>query len=1076
MDRFASFLFSMRMMSVGLIIFLVAIARATILESEYGIQTAKLLIYNAIWFEILLVYLSVILISNIINHKMYKREKIASFTMHVSFLIIMIGAGVTRFVSFEGLMLVREGETADFIYSSDPYLWFRVNDGKLQYTHKEKMFQSEVRNNDFGIDFDFPNSKEEISVEFVKFEKNCVDSLVVNDSIKGHVLEFVSGGMNSSFIEPSGFLNVNNLLITYNGKEDIPGVRVRQEGGKLYFISDLPAKVLAMTEMRAARANGNEVPDSAYQNIPANEKTVLQTATLYNVGGEQFVFKGKMNHAKKMRLQSPIKDAGADYLTVKVSQGDQSKIVSLEGGMGKIPAHEVFDFNGLTYEMEYGAAQFDLPFSVLCRDFQLDRYPGSNSPSSFASELTIIDPENNKKLDKRVFMNNVIDYKGFRMFQSGYDPDEKGTRLSVNHDWWGTQITYLGYLLMAIGMILTLMAPAGRFKELRDKLAKIRARKAAMMIMVLLSFGTMAQEHNEHDGHDHSGHDHATEINHSEHAHDGLASPQGDIVFRVISEEHSDKMANLPVQDFKGRIIPLHTLCDQLMRKMRRSNQFEEYNAIQTIVSMHMYPSYWMDAKVIYVSSNLWDTLGITEKYCSYSDLIGRTQQYKLEKAYNTAFQKAESKRGEFEKKLIKLTERFQVLNQIFSWSFMSIVPIKGEANNSWTVPFTRDMADGDAKLAALSMQYFESLDSAAQTQDYVEADKLLESFKKTQKVSAGAVMPSESILNTEVSYNKMNIFKNASYIYLLCGLALLIIYFGQIFKKNRQETSKLSKYLQIGVRGLLGLIFLYHASGLGMRWIITGHAPWSNGYEAVVFIALVTMIAGFIFSRKNIAVLAGTAILAFLMIFVTEMNLMDPEITPLQPVLKSYWLMIHVAIITGSYGFLGLSCILSILNLILFTLRKPSNGKWLTLHISELTFVSEMTMTVGLFMLTIGTFLGGIWANESWGRYWGWDPKETWALVSVLVYAVILHLRFIPKMKSRFTFNLVGMWGYGAILFTFFGVNFYLVGLHSYAQGEGLGEIPFGLKLTVLIFIVFSVFAGLRNLDYKKKMKNEVI
>ena len=162
----------------------------------------------------------------------------------------------------------------------------------------------------------------------------------------------------------------------------------------------------------------------------------------------------------------------------------------------------------------------------------------------------------------------------------------------------------------------------------------------------------------------------------------------------------------------------------------------------------------------------------------------------------------------------------------------------------------------------------------------------------------------------------------------------------------------------------------------------ITGHAPWSNGYGAIIFISWVTMIAGFAFSKKNPVILAGTAILAALMIFVSEMNLMDPEITPIQPVLKSYWLMIHVSIITGSYGFLGLGAILSLLNLILYTLRTKKNGKVLTLHITELSYVSEMTTTLGLFMLTIGTFLGGIWANESWGRYWAWDPKEVWALV----------------------------------------------------------------------------------------------
>src|SRR5690606_26326453 len=198
------------------------------------------------------------------------------------------------------------------------------------------------------------------------------------------------------------------------------------------------------------------------------------------------------------------------------------------------------------------------------------------------------------------------------------------------------------------------------------------------------------------------------------------------------------------------------------------------------------------------------------------------------------------------------------------------------------------------------------------------------------------------------------------------------------------------------------------------------------------------------------------------------EMNILDPEITPLVPVLKSYWLMIHVAIITGSYGFLGLGAILGLINMLLYVFRTKKNGKVLTWNINELTYVSEMTMTIGLFMLTIGPFLGGVWANESWWRYWGWDPKETWALVSVLVYAVVLHLRFIPALKGKFLFNAASFWSYAAILFTFFGVNFYLVGLHSYAQGDGLGEFPFGVIVATVAFYVFTEIAALQSKRYK--------
>jgi cytochrome c-type biogenesis protein CcsB len=372
-----------------------------------------------------------------------------------------------------------------------------------------------------------------------------------------------------------------------------------------------------------------------------------------------------------------------------------------------------------------------------------------------------------------------------------------------------------------------------------------------------------------------------------------------------------------------------------------------------------------------------------------------------------------------------------------------------------------------DSVSSTLALRYISGLDSAANYNRYSAVDDLLSELISFQRDAGSKVVPSEKKVEIEIWYNKMNVFKNTYQMYLLLGLLLLLLYFIRIFAKTGFGESKLFRRIRKTITFILIVVFVYHGQGLGARWYISGHAPWSNGYEAVIFIAWATMIAGFIFSRKNAVILAGTAILASMMIFVTEMNLLDPEITPLQPVLKSYWLMIHVAIITSSYGFLGLAAILGLLNLTLYTFRSKRNAQIVTININELTYVSEMTMTIGLFMLTIGTFLGGVWANESWGRYWGWDPKETWALVSVLVYAVILHLRYIPSLQSKFTFNVVSLWGYSAILFTFFGVNFYLVGLHSYAQGEGLGTVPNWIIFTVIGFILYTVLAYLRNRQF---------
>ncbi len=1040
----------MRLMALAMLVFLVAIGWATILESKYDIQTAKILVYNARWFEVLLVYLAFNLIANIFRYKMFEREKMAMLTFHISFIVILIGAGVTRFFGFEGLMTIREGKTSDFIYASDPHLWFRINDRVKQYEVNRKTFLSEETSNDFEIEIDFPNHKSPVSIEYVDFKKKQIDSLLINDTIKTGVLEIITDGMKSNYLAPNSFVMVGDNALSFEKKNSMPGIDIIKQKGKLMIQSKLPVSYLPMASMMKYRQSGQNPPEDAFTKIPTDSLVPFLPTTLYVVAGQQFVFKREVPHAKMVKMSSGRKDVGVDILTVKVTDGSKSKIVELVGGIGQIPEHTVFNFEGLTYEMEYGSSKIYLPFSVGCKDFRLARYPGSQVASSFESDVTVIDTANRYSKDHTIFMNHVMDYDGYRFFQSSYDQDEKGTRLSVNHDFWGTNITYFGYLLMMIGMVMSLFAPIGRFKELLGKINKSKARNLSIVLVLMtLGFGNLSFSQDAHAGHDHK-----------------QEAPKD--VFYIMSEEHSEELATLLVQDYDGRIVPVHTLCDNLLRKIYGKNKFEKYNAVQTMFSMHMYPSHWIKEKIISVPSVLREPLKL-DKLASYEGLIDPEGNFKWMEKYNEAHQKMESKRSEFDKKIIKLVERFQVVGSIFQWEYMKILPLKNDLNNAWYVPLDLSLMKKDSASSKFAMQYFVAVNDGSKNNSFGLALDKLNSLKQFQRSTSKKIVPSESLVKMEVSYNKMNIFKNTMYSYFTLGLILLIIYFVRVFINPTENSEKNIRKISLPFIVLIAVIFLYHGIGIGMRWYISGHAPWSNGYEAVVFISWVSMIAGFVFSRKNGAVLAGTAVLSFFILFVTELNLMDPEITPLQPVLKSYWLMIHVAIITGSYGFLGLGAILGFLNQVMYIFRNSKNGQRISKQINEITAISELTITIGLFMLTIGTFLGGIWANESWGRYWGWDPKETWALVSVLVYAILLHLRYIPGLASKFTFNLVSFWSYGAIIFTFFGVNFYLVGLHSYAQGEGLAEVPDWIFYTVGCFALFSFVSWWRNRKYSK-------
>jgi cytochrome c-type biogenesis protein CcsB len=266
-------------------------------------------------------------------------------------------------------------------------------------------------------------------------------------------------------------------------------------------------------------------------------------------------------------------------------------------------------------------------------------------------------------------------------------------------------------------------------------------------------------------------------------------------------------------------------------------------------------------------------------------------------------------------------------------------------------------------------------------------------------------------------------------------------------------------------------LVFTFH---LGLRWYIAKHPPWSDGFEMLVFVAWGVLFFGLLFSRKSRFTLPLGLLFSGTLLFVGFLDWLNPEITNLMPVLNSYWLKIHVAIIVSGYAPLALAAIIALLSLLLliFKPKKPTNQWWKSME--ELTIVNEMSITIGLFLLAVGTFLGGVWANESWGRYWAWDPKETWALISVIVYAIVLHIRLIPNLRDYLIFNLASLWAFSSIIMTSFGVNYYLSGLHSYAKGDPV-PIPGWVYWVVGTLLVISVGAIIRHKQMKSQEKLNV-
>jgi cytochrome c-type biogenesis protein CcsB len=523
-----------------------------------------------------------------------------------------------------------------------------------------------------------------------------------------------------------------------------------------------------------------------------------------------------------------------------------------------------------------------------------------------------------------------------------------------------------------------------------------------------------------------------------------------------------EEFSRLWVQGVDGRIEPLSTLNSEIVRKVSRKSVLYGLSSDEVVLSMMTYPEIWRSLPFVRITEEpVALELGVTGKYTTLDNLFDREGNYKIAEKVQAAYAKAPALRNKMENEYVNLDERVNISFMVFQGALFNIYP-RSTREASWYAPGDNAMeySGGDSIFIKSGFQLL--LQSIAE-QKNTDAVQVLKAVANFQVKYGGDLIPSETKRNIEILYNNVNPFKRVFPFYLLFGFLLLIVLLVNIFRQK-----PFPKFLRITFFGLIFILFLVHTAGLVLRWYISGHAPWSNGFESVVYVAWATMLAGFIFGRKYPLVVATASFLTGISLFVAHLSWMSPEITPLVPVLKSYWLTIHVAIITASYGFLGLSALLGVLALILIVMRNQKNQEKVTGYIEQVTTINEMSATVGLYALTIGTFLGGIWANESWGRYWGWDPKETWALITVVIYSFIVHMRLIPPLRGVFNYNMASILGFASVLMTYFGVNYYLSGLHSYGKGTADGVNP-AVPITFIMFGVLMIWAYIKESKFEK-------
>ena len=654
-----------------------------------------------------------------------------------------------------------------------------------------------------------------------------------------------------------------------------------------------------------------------------------------------------------------------------------------------------------------GMGKTSLPFSVTLDDFRLQRYPGSHSPMSYESDL-VIKKGDEAPVQATVRMNKVIDIDGYRLFQSSFDPDEQGTILSVSYDRPGMQLTYIGYFLLFAGFVLTLFSKKSRFGRLRRELGEMK-KNMPYCVLFLLALSGVAGGQTVH-----------------------AQQP-------CVSSQHAGKFGSLVVLNPNGRLEPVNSYTSAILRKLYGADKLNGINSDQFFLNLLSFPDEWGAYPFIKVDNKeLLQRFGRSGKYIAWEDVFDSEGNYILTDEVNDIYAKPASERKRMDSDLLKLDESVNIVYRIMQHQLLPLFPDENDAQGKWySAGDELNVFQGKDSLFVSKIMdwYIYELGNGVRSGNWEEADKIVGMMNIFQQAKSKTPAIDNQRVKAELLYNQLNLFFWCRLAYLILGGILLFIACGEIiadFKWGKKVCGILI--------ALLVIAFLAHTSGVLLRWYISGRAPWANAYESMICTSWMLVGGGLLFARRFRILPALAGLLGGIMLFVAGLNHLNPEITPLVPVLQSYWLMSHVAIIMIGYVFFALCALTGLFNLILMSLLSATNRVKLQFRIREFTLLNEMAMILGLFFMTAGTFLGAIWANVSWGRYWGWDPKETWALISIVVYALVLHIRFIPLLKGKTTwcFNLLSVVAILSVIMTWFGVNYYLSGLHSYGKTEG--------------------------------------
>ena len=622
----------------------------------------------------------------------------------------------------------------------------------------------------------------------------------------------------------------------------------------------------------------------------------------------------------------------------------------------------------------------ELGFEVSLKNFNVVNYPGTDAPMDYVTMLTA----NTQEI--KVSMNNIGSFNGYRFIQSGYDSDMQGTTLGVYHDPWGIGITYTGYALLFISLIATMVSKKTRIRHLYRKALSLQGAKA-WAVTALLAVSSFATSANAQE----------------------MVKIDGDI---------ADDFGKICVL-YNSRITPINTVATSFVTKLCGKPTWDGLSSNQVFAGWIFDVPYWETVKMIEIKEKkAQELLGINGKWASFDDFWDNYNNYKLDAPLKKAYKDGDTK---LQKQLRDADEKFNIIRMLYGGEMLKMFPYAGKQGHmQWFAP---GQPLGNLKIDEKELVFIKkSMDYLAEsiiTGDKARAEEIAKKIYSYQHVRGKAVVPTKFRIYTETFYNKTNAQRLPVMLYLTLSLVLAIVSTLSL-NNGKQKKTRL-------VSSVLTWVMLIHTTLLlALRWFVSGHLPMSNGYETMQFMAWATLIVTLVMQKRFLPVKQFGPLLSSFALLVAMITDGNPQITQLMPVLQSPLLSVHVMVIMFSYALFGLTALIGLQGLIAHHRKQEEKEQ-------QLAALSQFLLYPAVALIAIGIFIGAIWANVSWGRYWSWDSKETWALITMLIYSAPLHadIKWLRKAQHMHIYMLLA---FLSVLMTYFGVNYFLSGMHSYA------------------------------------------